>query len=266
MAKSKYGKWIGGGLGWVLGGPIGGILGFVFGSMYDGMQSGEYEYGRQIHGSPYQGGGSGRYQGHPYGDTATQTQPGDFAVSLLVLAAAVMKADGKVVRSELDYVKNFLDHQFGKEKANQLVSMLRDILKQDIRVMDVSLQIKQYMDYSSRLQLVHFLFGISQSDKHTDQTEINMIQTISGYLGISQKDFQSIKAMFVKDQEQPYKILEISPGATDDEVKKAYRQMALKYHPDRVSHLGEDVKKSAEDKFKKVVDAYNSIKKERGLK
>jgi len=266
MAKSKYGKWIGGGLGWVLGGPIGGILGFVFGSMYDGMQSGEFEYGRQIHGNPYQGGAGGRHQGHPYGGTTTQTQPGDFAVSLLVLAAAVMKADGKVVRSELDYVKNFLDHQFGKDKANQLISVLRDLLKQDIRVMDVSLQIKQYMDYSSRLQLVHFLFGISQSDKHTDQAEINMIQTISGYLGISQKDFQSIKAMFVKDQEQPYKILEISPDASDDEVKKAYRQMALKYHPDRVSHLGEDVKKSAEDKFKKVVDAYNSIKKERGLK
>ncbi len=262
MAKNKYGKWIGGGLGWVLGGPIGGILGFVFGSMFDGMQSGEFEYGRQIHGNAFGGGA----REHPYGQPGTQTQSGDFAVSLLVLAAAVMKADGKVVRSELDYVKNFLDHQFGQQKADQLVTILRDILKQEIKVMDVSLQIKQYMDYSSRLQLLHFLFGIAQADKHTADREISMIETISGYMGVAQKDFQSIKAMFVKDKEQPYKILEISPSASDDEVKKAYRKMALKYHPDRVSHLGEDVQKSAEAKFKKVADAYNAIKKERGLK
>jgi len=263
MANSKYGKWIGGGLGWVLGGPIGGILGFVFGSMFDGMQSGEFEYG-QIHGDS--SGAGRRAQGHPYGGAGTKTQPGDFAVSLVVLAAAVMKADGKVVRAELDYVKSFFDHQFGEEKAKQLVLILRDILKKDIRVMDVSLQIKQYMDYSSRLQLVHFLFGIAQADEQTHQEEINTIELISGYLGLSTKDFQSIKAMFVKDQQQPYKILELSPEATDKEVKDAYRKMALKYHPDRVTHLGEDVKKSAENKFKKVVDAYNAIKKERGLK
>ena len=79
---SGYGKWIGGGLGWAFGGPIGGILGFMFGSMVDGMNRGTAEY--------------------------TGTRTGDFSVSLMVLAAAVMKADGKVVKSELDYVKNFL--------------------------------------------------------------------------------------------------------------------------------------------------------------
>jgi len=256
----KYGKWVGGGLGWVLGGPIGGILGFVFGSMYDEMQKGSMEYTGQGH--PYGGGGP---QGQPYGQT-TQTQPGDFAVSLLVLAAAVMKADEKVMKSELNYVNDFLQHQFGDAKAKQLVMILRDILKQDIKVMDVSLQIKQYMDYSSRLQLLHFLFGIAQADGQVHDDEVAKITTIAGYLGISQKDINSIKAMFVKDKEAPYKILEISPDASDEEVKKAYRQMALKYHPDRVSHLGEDVQKSAESKFKKVADAYNQIKKQRGLK
>lgn len=260
---SKYGKWIGGGLGWVLGGPIGGVLGFMFGSMFDGMNSGEYEHNRG-QGNPYSG---GRNQGHPYGSgTTTTTQPGDFAVSLLVLSAAVMKADGKVLKSELDYVKNFLEHQFGKEKAHQLVLMLRDILKKDIQVMDVSLQIKNFMDYSSRLQLIHFLFGISQADNQTDAREVSMIQSISGYMGLSNQDFESIKAMFVKDQEQNYKILEVSANATDKEVKDAYRKMALKYHPDKVAHLGEDVQKSAEEKFKKVAEAYDNIRKDRGMK
>jgi len=257
---SKYGKWIGGGLGWVLGGPIGGILGFVFGSMFDDMQTGGMEYSAQGH--PYGAGGGA--QGQAYGQ-ATQTQAGDFAISLLVLSAAVMKADEKVMKSELNYVKDFLRHQFGEAKAKQLVMILQDILKKDIQVMEVSMQIKQYMDYSSRLQLLHFLFGIAQADGQVHDNEVSQIEAIAGYLGISQKDINSIKAMFVKDKEAPYKILEISSDASDEEVKKAYRKMALKYHPDRVNHLGEDVQKSAEDKFKKVADAYNQIKKQRGL-
>jgi DnaJ like chaperone protein len=261
----KYGKWIGGGLGWVLGGPIGGVLGFMFGSMFDGMQSGEFEYQRQQQGHPY--GNSAASGAYPYGgQTTTRTQPGDFAVSLMVLAAAVMKADGKVTRSELDYVKQFLNRQFGEQKAGQLTLVLRDILKKDIQVMDVSLQIKNYMDYSSRLQLLHILFGISQADGQVTENEIASIQTISGYMGVSPNDFDSIKAMFVKDVDQAYKILEVSPNASDSEVKTAYRKMALKYHPDKVSHLGEDIQKAAEEKFKKVADAYNEIKKQRGMK
>ena len=79
-------------------------------------------------------------------------------------------------------------------------------------------------------------------------------------------DFKSIKAMFVGNTDKSYIILEIQPNATDSEVKKAYRKMAAKYHPDKVSHLGKDLSQMAENKFKAVNDAYQSIKKERGLK
>jgi DnaJ like chaperone protein len=239
---AKYGKWIGGGLGWVLGGPIGGILGFVFGAMFDSMQSGKYEY------------------------KDMQTQPGDFSVSLLVLSAAVMKADQKILKSELNYVKQFFYAQFGSEQSQQMLVMLRDLLKQDINVQEVSGQIRRYMDYSSRLQLIHYLFGIALSDGQSHPDEVRMIELISGYLGIRSVDFQSIKAMFIKDQESAYKILEISPDATDEEVKKAYRKMAAKYHPDKVSHLGADVQKAAKEKFQKLNQAYSQIKKQRGIK
>lgn len=63
-----------------------------------------------------------------------------------------------------------------------------------------------------------------------------------------------------------YKILEVSPDASDEEVKKAYRAAALKYHPDRVSHLGEDMRKKAEETFAKVNEAYDKIKAARGMK
>lgn len=238
--KAKYAKWIGGGLGWAFGGPIGAILGFVFGSMVDGMQAGTYEY--------------------------KPTQRGDFSVSLLVLSAAVMRADGKVMRSELDYVRQFFERQFGTGMANGQIKLLKEILNQEFNVREVSDQVGRFMDYPSRLQLLHFLFGISSADGQYHPAEVEMIGTISGFVGVSSSDFQSIRAMFVKDIDNAYKILEIAPESTDDQVKSAYREMAKKYHPDKVAHLGPDVQKAAHEKFQKVNSAYEEIRKRRGMK
>lgn len=234
----KYGKWIGGTLGWAFGGPIGGLLGFAFGSMLDGVTV-----------------------------TSLQqpTQSGDFVASLLILTAAVMKADKKVLKSELDYVKQFFIKQFGVEIAEQKIILLREILKQDIPIREVCLQIKQNMDYSARLQLIHFLFGVAASDGHVHINEIAVVEDIARYMNIQFNDIASIKAMFVKDTESAYKILEITPEATDEELKKAYRKMAVKYHPDKVSQLGADVENAAKEKFQQLNAAYEQIKKQRGL-
>lgn len=240
-----YGKWVGGGLGWAFGGPIGGLIGFMFGSMFDG-------------------GSKPGQQGHPYQGGA-QTLSGDFSMSLLVLSAAVMKADGAIKKAELDYVRRFFNQNFGVEKSNQQMLVLRELIKKDINIQDVSHQIGQYMDYSSRLQLLHYLFGIALADGIVDQTEVEMIQNISGFMRISASDYESVKAMFVKDTGSAYKILEVSPDATDEELKKAYKKMAVKYHPDKVSHLGEEVFKAAEDKFQELNGAYEEIKKQRGI-
>lgn len=236
----NYGRWIGGGLGWAFGGPLGAIIGFAIGSAF-GNNSDSKEY---------------------IGGT---TQQRDFNVSLLVLSAAVMKADGSVKRSELDYVKRFFLTNFGQERAEKYILMLREILKQDIQVHDVSQQIGRFMDYSSKLQLLHYLFGIASADGLTHENEIDVISVIAKYMGISSADFQSIKAMFVQEVDSAYKILGVDINATDDEIKKAYREMAKKYHPDKVAYLGEDVRKSAEQKLQEVNEAYEKIKKQRGF-
>ncbi len=242
----KFAKWIGGGLGWAVGGPLGAIIGFTLGSVIDGA-------GQVLEKGTSQG-------------TSLRTTPGGYIMSLLVLIAAVMKADGKVMRSELDYVKNFLRQNFGEEPAAEATSMLRDLLGQNIPVADVCRQIQMNMNYSARLQLLHFLFGIAQADKAVTDREQQLIEFIASSMGISANDISSIKAMFVRDTGYAYKILEIDPSATDEEVKKAYRRMAMKYHPDKVAQLGEDVQKAAQDKFRTVNEAYEEIKKERNLK
>jgi DnaJ like chaperone protein len=235
----RYSKWVGGGLGWVFGGPIGAILGIALGSMLDGMNTGKYAY-----------------QG---------SRQGDFAMSLLVLSAAIMNADKKVVRAELDYVRNFFISQFGEEEGSRLILMLKEILKQEINVQEVSMQVGQYMEYPVKLQMLHYLFGIAAADGMYHQDEIEMIESVSGYMGISSADFISVKAMFAKDPGWAYDVLEITSGATDDEVKKAYREMAKKHHPDKMANLGDDIKRAATEKFQKINAAYEEIKKQRGI-
>ena len=239
----QFGKWIGGGLGFVMGGPLGAVLGFLVGSMVDNTT----------------------VQTSRYITPGQSTAQGDFGMSLLVLVAAMMKADGKVVKSELDYVKQFFVRQFGQSSAREALLMLKDILTKDIPVRDVCNQISNNMDYSSRLQLVHLLFNISIADGAVNASEIEAVEKMSGYLGIATSDYVSIRNMFVPETDSSYKILEIKPVATDKEVKKAYRRMAMKYHPDKVSHLGEEFRKTADEKFKKVNEAYEKIKKERNI-
>ena len=241
---AKFGKWVGLGLGWALGGPIGGILGLAVGSIFDSGKSDITGKTRSVR---------------------ERTLRGDYAASLLVLIAAVMKADGRVMKSELDYVKRYFVSRFGEDTASEAVVMLRDILKQEIPLKDVTHQLSQRLDYSYRLEMLHFLFGIASADGSVSDAENGVINRISGYMGISDSDFQSIRAMFVSQTDASYKILEIEPTTTDDDIKKAYRRMAMKYHPDKVSHLGEDFKKVAHEKFRKVQEAYDQIKKERGL-
>jgi DnaJ like chaperone protein len=242
----KYAKWVGGGLGWFLGGPLGALAGYFVGSIFD---------------TPGKSTTQTRYRGRNYTTTA-----GDFAMSLMVLVAAVMKADGKVLKSELDFVKDWFKRQFGEDTAGEAMLMLRDMLKKDIPLGDVCGQISRNMEYNSRVQLLHILFEVSASDGNYDQAEIRVIERIAGYLNISYKDIESIKNMFIPSTDSAYKILEIESSATDGDIKRAYRRMARKYHPDTINHLGEEFKKKANEKFRKVIEAYETIKKERNIK
>jgi len=237
-------KWIGGGIGWALGGPIGAILGYALGSAIGGSSSTTQ---KQIY-------------------TARTTEQ-DFKASLLVMMACVMKADGKVQRSELNVVKRFLVNNFGEEGALEALQMLKKILDQPINEMEVAQQINRYMNHSAKLQLVRLLFDIAYADGGVNEAELLVIRRISAIFNVSNIEFESLKAPYMKqvDVNWAYKALEIEPSASNDEIKKAYRSMAMKFHPDKVANLGEDIKKSATEKFRAVNEAYEHLKKLRNF-
>ena len=248
------GRLIGAGIGFATGGVIGALIGGAIGSMFDNISSGQKISGAE------NGNRRQNWQQH-----RQQMSQRDFYSSLLVLIAAVMKADGVVKKSELDYVKRYLLSSFGENNATQMLHALRDVLQKDIPLTQVCSEIRQNMPYASRLELLHLLYAIAQSDGSIDRSELDVIQTIANGLGISSADAESIKATFYDDLESAYTVLEIDSSASDDEVRKAYKKMAIKYHPDKVSHLGEDVQKSATEKFKKINEAYERIKKQRNI-
>ncbi|MDR3652637.1 MAG: TerB family tellurite resistance protein [Paludibacter sp.] len=241
----SLGKWIGGGLGFALGGPIGALIGFTLGSMFDGSQI--------------------TTSTHTLG--SSPTTEGDFKISLLVLMACIMKADGHVDKSELAVVKKFLVANFGEQGALEALQILKNLLDQDINETEVAMQISQNLNYSSKLELLHLLFNIAYADGEVVASELATIQRIANIFRIDRLDFESIKAPYMKqvDRDWAYKALEIEPSATNDDIKKAYRNMAKKYHPDKVNDLGEDVKKSATEKFRSINEAYESLKKQRGI-
>jgi DnaJ like chaperone protein len=233
-----YGKWISGALGWAVAGPLGGILGYTIASVLERQRPGA---------------------------SGGNEQRNSFLVSLLVLSSAVMRADGKVLKSELDYVKEFLKRNFGQDAASEALLYLKDLLKQNVDIASVGNQIKGNMAYEARIQLLHFLTGIAKADGQVSDSELKILKEIAASLGISQPESDSVFAMFRGAEDAAYKILEIERDATDDEVKKAYKRLAVKHHPDKVSNLGADVQRAAEERFKSISNAYETIKKERGI-
>ena len=262
-------KWIAGFLGWVMVGPIGGLIGFLLGSaadsglgltqrMSDGQQPGAGSYRQQ---GSYQGG----YQQRTGGYYSAAEQRNSFLISLLVLSSAVIKADGRVHQSELDLVRAFVRQNFGEAAVDEAMRILDGLNRQQVNIYEVGGQISAYMNYSQRLQLFHYLAQIAAADGDFSKSEKDVLESIAAAIRLNAPDAASVIAMFYKNTDSAYAVLGISPSATDDEVKSAYRRMAMKNHPDKVATLGPDVQKAAEEKFRQIQQAYETIKKQRGL-
>ena len=268
------GKWIGGVLGFMAAGPLGALAGFALGSLFDTDNMLD-EPASGWNGQNRQTGG---YTSSQSTDPFNNGQRNSFLFSLLVMASYIIKADGKVMHSEMEYVRQFLRTNFGENAVTQGEQILKNLFEQR-KQMEVSnpnafrntirecgVQIAQNMTYEQRLQLLAFLANIAKADGSVPQSEVDALKEVAAAMNLTSSEVDSLLNLGGKSLDEAYKVLEIEPTATDDEVRKAYRRLALKHHPDKVATLGEDVKKAAEEKFQAINAAKEMIFKARGMK
>ena len=261
-------KWIGGAFGFATAGPLGGFLGFAIGTLIDDAVNGSRTSSAQY-------------------ENSDPRKRNDFLFSLLVLASNVITADGKIMHSEMEWVRTFFRNNFGvaaAKQANDILLKLFEAQKQrglDDFHRDIIAschQLRDNLSESDRLQLLYFLVGLSKSDQVVTQEEIRCLTEMAYEMGLDPNEVISMlnyeeasgesagqSASQSSQLEAAYKVLGVPSTATNDEVKAAYRKMALKHHPDRVATLGEDVRKAAERKFQEINEAKERVYKSRGM-
>ncbi len=234
---------IGGGLGWALGGPIGAFLGAALGNIF-----------------------SEEIADIKKSSKRSKNSETDFHTSLLVLASVVIKADGKIDKRELDFVRRQFVKWFGINKTNNSFKVFKDLVRTEPNLREICQQVSNNMPLQGRIQIISFLFDLSFSDGAISINEHKQITRISSYLGISSQEFNRIESIKEKTVKDPYEILGIKSSSSDHELKKMYRTLVKKYHPDSLQDMGDEVVLEAENTFRKIQEAYEEICQQREIK
>lgn len=267
----EMGKWIGGIIGFMAFGPLGALAGIVLGSLFDNATS--------FTGQTFDQGGYGNENANPgpHAGNSYAGQRNSFLFSMLVMASYIIKADGRIMHSEMEFVRNFLRNNFGEAAVSEGETILLRLFEQRKRmdlenpmafkntIRECGMQIAYNLSYEERLQMLAFLAQIAKADGHVSPEEIDALKEVARSMSITDSEVESLLNLRSDNLEDAYKVLEISPTATNDEVRAAYRRMAVKHHPDKVANLGEDIRQAANEKFQQINAAKERIYKARGM-
>jgi len=207
---------------------------------------------------------AGAYLGHSLEKGKEKINPRSvFQINMISILSYVVKVDGEVAREEIETVLAlFRKLGFGQQDLAMMSRAFEIALRQNIDLKTTCDNFRDSSRYEECLMLLRMVYMVVMADQKFHAKEKEAIIQIVDYLGIHYDDNMSIQAEFLKTADKHYKILVLTRGATLVEVKKAYRNLALKHHPDRVNHLGEEYRKIAEEKFKEINEAHQIISKE----
>ena len=178
----------------------------------------------------------------------------EFSWSLLVLAAIVIKSDGKILQTELNFMHEYLCKQYGKEKGLAKLNLFNDILLESLEADEVCAYVLLNMDYPARLQLFEFLFALAQADHFVHENEKATLFAMADKMGIYQIDIESVKNPYQASNNSPYKVLDLEPSCSNEEIRAAFRKVARKSHPDKIVQNGFYSENTGDD-FRQAVEA-----------
>jgi DnaJ like chaperone protein len=204
-----------------------------------------------------------------------QCERNGFLFSMMVLSAHIIHADRKVMHSEMEYVRRFLRTNFSAQAESEGEDILLRLFEQkkqmgiaqwNAQILAVCRQLSAMMPQEQRLQLIAFLCEIAKADGHIATEEREALRRICLHMNLDAGTAEQMMGLGGFTLEDAYRVLGITPDATDDEVRRAYKRMALENHPDRVASLGDDIRRAAEKKFKEINEAKERIYRARGIK
>lgn len=261
------GKLVGGGIGWAVFGPLGALLGGLIGDQFDKRAQGGREIPYDYYASRQGPGPDPRFAANP---------GGSFAIVLMALLAHVIRADGKVTSAEIRKAREFVTRTF-PDNAGDLMQVLKQLLERRYDIGPICAQARAHLNDSERLELLQLLADVAMADGVGHAAELSAIAQIAAGLGLGEDELRRVLAGWSHGGEHApgdgrglgtaaaYGRLGLTAQASDEQLKAAYREQAKKHHPDRVAHLGEEVRRHSEEKFKALQEAWAVIRRERGL-
>lgn len=190
-----------------------------------------------------------------------------FAQHLSALFVEVARADGEVVRGEVRVVKEFFEQDLGYrgDELELVRKSLKAALDRPPVLESVLVDARRELSEPERLVLLDALFKLALADGSLQRSENEVIRRIARGLELSDEEVAATAAEHLGTGHTHYQTLGIAPEATDDELRRAYKQLALAHHPDRVAHLGQGAVELATRRFREISEAYEALRRLRGL-
>ncbi|MBZ4415960.1 TerB family tellurite resistance protein [Myxococcus sp. RHSTA-1-4] len=201
-------------------------------------------------------------------ESSRQEEPyEELARDLCALFVEVAHADGDVRREEVREVRRYFETVlgYGPESLQLVRGHLKTFLARPPDLDAAARACAAQLPSMERRRLLDALFELALVDGPLQRSEREALRRAARGLGVSVVDEQAIAADHLGDADDHYAVLGLTPDATDAEVKKAYRQLVAEYHPDKAAHAGREAAEQAARRFQEIRDAYEEIRRLRGL-